>query len=242
MKFLRRPPEGNVAAFIDGFNVYYSIKEAMRHKTRPRPHFCQYLWLDYRALCARLLPGNVMLGAVTYCTAYAHGNAGSQKRHRAYVAALRMSSVPAVLGRYKDRDHKCPHCKTKFKQPEEKETDVRLATSCLEGAISKNYDSALIVSADSDLAPLFETMRRCFPDIPIGVLSPFERNSDRLTRLADFTGKITEEALRLSMLAETVRLPTGRTVSRPQEWNWSAPQKPRHRKSSRRGSTRRRDK
>lgn len=45
---------------------------------------------------------------------------------------------------------------TKSKTHEEKETDVRIATQIVVDAYERNYDIAIIVSADSDMVPAIE--------------------------------------------------------------------------------------
>jgi uncharacterized LabA/DUF88 family protein len=42
----------------------------------------------------------------------------------------------------------------------EKGVDVRLALNLLEGAYEDMYDTALVISSDSDLAPAFEMVKR----------------------------------------------------------------------------------
>lgn len=214
------PPPGRIGVFIDGFNVYHSIKAAIKHEERPRQHFWKYLWLDYRALAHHVLPKDLQIAGVHYFTAYPAHDPDSQARHQVYVRALEAVNVETHLGRFRGRGHFCPLCKGRFFQPEEKESDVRLATRCLQGAFKDEFDAAVVISADSDQLPLFETMRVCFPDKAIGVIFPFERQSRRLAEIASFRETMVENHLLRSMLPETVELTNGRKVTRPGKWSW----------------------
>ena len=47
---------------------------------------------------------------------------------------------------------------------EEKETDVSIAAALIEDAMQDRYDTALLISADSDLCPAIVTMKRLCPE------------------------------------------------------------------------------
>lgn len=83
MKIVRQPPLGRIAAFIDGFNVFHSLKQ------KDKPDLRNYWWLDYRALCQALLPQNLglKLTDVCYCTAYAWHAPSRQASHQVSLTA-----------------------------------------------------------------------------------------------------------------------------------------------------------
>ncbi len=215
MKVLRRPPTGRVAVFVDGFNVYHSLD---------RRDLRKYLWLNYRALGRELLRGldGVTLRDVFYFTAYTR-NPDKQSRHQVLVTALKNAYVTPVFGQFKLRDHTCPKCRRGYKKPEEKMTDVNIVAKCLEWAIRDEYDTALVVTADTDVMALFWTMRTCFPEKPVGVAFPFGRSSDTIRRAADFVCQVKRGHLARSQFPDVYELRNGKTVHRPTTWNWPLP-------------------
>ena len=216
MKILKRAPKGRVAAFIDGFNVFHSLLDDAR------PELRKYWWLNYRALCERLLPKRegLVLKDVHYCTAYASHVPSRQANHQVYVKALESANVLPVFGKFKERSRWCPRCKRRYRKHEEKMTDVNIAVCCFEAAIKEQFDTAMIVSADGDLRPLFEKMETCFPNKRIGVVFPLRRWSNELRPVADFLGRVREADLVASQFPDEVSLGAGKKVTRPPSWNW----------------------
>ncbi|MHB9029178.1 MAG: NYN domain-containing protein, partial [Candidatus Latescibacterota bacterium] len=101
---------------------------------------------------------------------------------------------------------------------EEKMTDVRIATEFLFDAFNDSFDSALIVSGDSDLVPPIDAVRKLYPSKRIVIAFPPARNSGRLRKTATAYFRIGEANLRKSMFAETVVKPDGFILKRPVEW------------------------
>lgn len=81
-----------VAAFIDGFNVYYLLN---------KPNLRKYKWLNYSSLAARFLPRGGELVSVQYFTAKATWDERKARRHDLYMRALRHFGVECVVGRFK---------------------------------------------------------------------------------------------------------------------------------------------
>ncbi|MEW6262161.1 MAG: hypothetical protein AB1641_03705 [Thermodesulfobacteriota bacterium] len=103
--------------FVDGFNVYHSLK-------RNYPH---YLWLNYHALASCYVTSRQSLQAVFYFTALAWWKPASTRRHGDFIAALEDAGVKTVLGRFKEKERFCPNCNQWFTGHEEKDTNVNLA-------------------------------------------------------------------------------------------------------------------
>ena len=68
-----------VAAYIDGFNLYYGMKTKFAHR---------YLWLDVVRLVQHLRPDDEIV-AVRYCTALVKAEPDAAARQNRYVEALR---------------------------------------------------------------------------------------------------------------------------------------------------------
>ncbi len=85
-----------VAAFIDGFNLYHAIDDiGMDHLK----------WVNLYRLCKHFAPDpDNELVNVYYFSAFATWRKDAYKRHRAYVKALRATSVIPVMGKFKQKD------------------------------------------------------------------------------------------------------------------------------------------
>jgi uncharacterized LabA/DUF88 family protein len=141
-----------VAAYVDGFNLYFGLKAK---------HGRKYLWLDLQALAASLLLPGQTLTQVTYFTARVRNDPESRLRQSDYLEALvqHSSLVTVVDGRFQNKDRRCRECRTTWTVYEEKETDVNIAVALVEDAVRDRYDTALLISADSDLCPALRSMK-----------------------------------------------------------------------------------
>jgi uncharacterized LabA/DUF88 family protein len=97
-------------------------------------------------------------------------------------------------------------------------TDVNIATELLTDAFQDQFDTALLVSADSDLVPPVESIRRLFPAKRVVVAFPPQRSSKDLQKSASAWLLIHETTLKKSQLPDPVILPNGFSLSRPTEW------------------------
>lgn len=64
-----------VNAYIDGFNLYYSLKEL---------HNDTFKWLDLRKMCSLFLDGQDELKEVNYFTAYTDFDYAKKAKHKIY--------------------------------------------------------------------------------------------------------------------------------------------------------------
>jgi uncharacterized LabA/DUF88 family protein len=199
-----------VMFFIDGFNVYHSIKgNASYHR---------FLWINYRALAERFMRDNDTLTAVYYFTAFASWLPESMKRHRLLVDANRSQGVNVVFGKFKEKDHTCRQCSACYKIREEKQTDVNIATYLLKEAFMNRYDTGVLVSNDTDIIPALRAVKEAFPQKRLGILFPIDRWSGELKEASDFWRKIERKDLAKSQFPDDVTLPSGVTLSRPASW------------------------
>lgn len=135
-----------VAAYIDGFNLYFGIREKGR----------RHLWLDLESLVQSLLKPRQQLVAVRYFTARVRNDPPAEQRQQTYLNALAAHSMLDIRqGRFQQKSKTCHSCRSTWHEYEEKETDVSLAVSLLEDSVNRLYDTALIVSADSDMSPRY---------------------------------------------------------------------------------------
>lgn len=202
-----------VICFVDGFNLYHAVN---RLNT---PHL---KWLNLWALSSVFIrPKSQQLVDVIYFSAYADWIPQSKKRHAQYVKALIASRVSTVMGKFKQKDRKCPKCKHKWCGHEEKETDVNIALAMLDLAYKDKFDHAFLISNDSDLAPAIHMVRKNFPQKLITtIVPPHYTHSNELIKASSEKAKIKIEHLQRCLFPEVIYDAGGNIiVSRPNEYS-----------------------
>ena len=156
-----------VSVFIDGFNLYHAIDDLGKHHLK---------WLDLRKLSEQFAPkSDFIITSIYYFSAYAYWRKDAQVRHREYVKALKATGVTPIMGKFKEKDRSCRKCGHSWKDHEEKETDVNIATYILREAYKDSYDILFLISADSDLAPAIRLVKKDFPEKKTRVIFPPSR-------------------------------------------------------------------
>lgn len=201
----------DLIVYVDGFNLYHGL-----HQEAGR----RLLWLDLLGLAARLRPtSNVM--RVNYFTAPVLGDAAAASRQAEYQNALKAlhgDRIRIVQGRYQAKEMRCRACGATWIKHEEKETDVNIAVEIVADASARAMQSALIVSADSDLAPAVRTAHRINPGLVVVAGFPPKRFSAELQRLMPSSFHINRARLRSSLMPDTVTGTNGAVFTRPQKW------------------------
>jgi hypothetical protein len=155
-------PKYPVVAYIDGFNLYFGIRwQAMKIGSPqvPDPRWYSYLWLDLQRMCQRMLTDRQELVAIKYFTAPIMGGKKKRERQNAYLDAIRtLPKVQIILGRFEPEKKECGKCKHPNLHPQEKKTDVNIATNLICDAIADVYDTAILVTADSDIVPAVQAV------------------------------------------------------------------------------------
>ncbi len=200
-----------VAVYVDGFNLYFGLKDKFGRK---------YLWLDLQALSTSLLLPGQVLEKVTYFTARVRGDSPSEQRQFHYLEALvqHCPLVTLVDGRFQEKNCWCRKCKATWTTYEEKETDVNIAVALVEDSVRNRYDTALIISADSDLYPGVRSVKRLDPEKRIIAAFPPKRRSGDLQRAVDGCFTISDAKIRQAQLPPTVTTASGTVLHRPQYW------------------------
>ena len=200
-----------VVAYVDGFNLYFGLKAK---------HGRKYLWLDLQALAESLLRPDQVLEQVIYFTARVRNDRDGQQRQSDYLDAL-VSHSPRVTvldGHFQEKHRRCRQCGYAWTVHEEKETDVNIAVALLEDAVLDRYDTALLISADSDLCPAIRAMKRLRPEKRVVAAFPPRRQSGDLRRAVDGYLAIGDDKIRHSQLPRAVVAAGGITLHRPKHW------------------------
>ena len=214
-----------IACFIDGFNLYHSLAA-----TQERHPSLALKWLDLRSLCRSFAPivaADGTLVSVDYFTAIPYHLAPHEParvhRHLIYLRALTAQRQPTIHiheGKI-SRQTLVITCDGHTKPWEtwrEKGTDVALAATVLEYAFHDTYDDAVIVSGDTDYAPLVSTFSRLYPNKTLRFALPFLRESRELRTVAPFSFVLSIQSYLSNQLSAAVRLPSGKQVHCPREW------------------------
>ena len=152
-------------AYIDGFNMYYSLRDAglMDHR-----------WLDLTKLVGLVSQRKERLCKIYYFSARHHAKS---IKHVHYVEALKSVGVTPVMGRHIMKEFKgCPNTSKPVCQiPEEKQSDVNLAINLLNDAHKNLYDKAYIFSGDSDFIGAYKLLKREFPSKELVLVLPVQK-------------------------------------------------------------------
>lgn len=201
-----------VVAYVDGFNLYFGLREAYGRR---------YHWLDLQRLVVNLLHHDQQLRAVHYFTARIRDDPDAGSRQSTYLDALTSHSplVRITEGRFKERPRRCRSCGAGWVVYEEKETDVNIAIAMIKDAARDIYDTAILVSGDTDLRPVVATVKELRPDKRIVLAFPPRRHPQALMRAADAYITIGRARIHDAQLPPKIITRGGVTLNRPVYWS-----------------------
>ncbi len=189
-----------VNVYIDGFNLYHAIDDLNDETLK---------WLDVWKLSEAVLKTGQVLHEVKYFSAYATWRPDSYKRHRDYVAAIESTGVTTIMGRFKEKKLKCKAtCGEVYTTHEEKETDVNIGAHLIADALQNKFDTALIISADTDLAAVILLAKSLVgTNKHVCAVAPTGRFAR--SRELKHIFEITKGKLRASLLPPSIQTPQG---------------------------------
>ena len=127
----------------------------------------RYYWLNLVSLVENLLRDDQQLVEVKYFTTRISsrgGNTAKFRRQATYLEALdTLPNLQTFYGHYLSKQVCCHSCGVVWDTTEEKMTDVQIAIEMLTDAYSDTFDTAIVISGDSDLAPPIGKIRNMFP-------------------------------------------------------------------------------
>jgi len=198
-----------VIVYIDGFNLYFGIKEA---------GFEQYKWLDLHLLASNLLQPNQELVEVKYFTSRVSNNPDKQKRQSTYIDALEIKNVQIFYGHYQSGNIECKRCGNNWRTYNEKMTDVNIATQMLIDAYQDRFDMAMLISGDSDLVPPIKAIHTLFERKRVFVAFPPRRSNSSVSLIAKGSLTIGRKKLLDSQLPEELTKKDGYILRKPADW------------------------
>ncbi len=209
----KSPAPTRVIVYIDGFNLYFGMREK---------GWRRYYWLDVRKLGQNLLRPGQQLVAVRYFTSRVNstpGNPQQNRRQNLYLEALgTLADTTIQFGHYLSKTTQCRQCGATWMTSEEKMTDVNIAITLTADAFQNRFDTALLVSGDSDLTGPVLQVKQFFPVKRVVIAFPPARSSARLLQEAHAAFTISRKTLQDSQLPDQITKPDGFVLNRPPEW------------------------
>ncbi|MEO7862211.1 MAG: NYN domain-containing protein [Nitrospirales bacterium] len=205
-------PKTNI--YIDGFNLYYG-------KLKRTP----YKWLDVAKLCQAMLPQDT-IQSIKFFTA--HVSARPHDRHlpvrqQIYFRALKtIPNLTIVYGHFLTHSVSMiltdsnPIKRVWVDKTEEKGSDVNLTSHLLHDGFKGLFDTAVIISNDSDLAEPVKIVRQAL-NLQVGILNPHETHSKTLQQYASFVKRIRQSHLIASQFPNPMTDQKG-VFHKPQGW------------------------
>lgn len=205
-------PRTNV--YIDGFNFYYGA-------VRSTP----YKWLNFAQLCRLMLPRE-NINQIKYFTARVQARPSDPDqpvRQETYLRALRtLPNLSIIFGHFLTNEVFMPVAGTnpqtyvKVIKTEEKGSDVNIAAHLINDGYRGEYDTAIVISNDSDLV---EPVRIVTQELnsKVGILNPHKKQSRELSRYASFYRPIRTGVLAASQFPTTLTDSHG-TFHKPAAW------------------------
>ena len=198
-----------VIFFVDGFNLYHAIASVKS--------FRKYKWLNLHKLCSSFLSSKEKLVKVLYFTAFYPGSPERRQKHQTYIRAVELQGVETIYGEFKRKDKYCDHCKRSFPGFEEKQTDVNIAIELFRQAVTDTYDTAIIVSGDSDLIPAIKAVKSTFPGKTVKLILPPNRRSESLKQVCHSFMRMKEKHLAANQFPEKIEI-AGICLEKPRDW------------------------
>ena len=207
-------PTQRVAVYVDGLNLFYGLKSR---------NWRRYYWLDLHRLAESLLRPGQSLAIVRYFTARVEPRSDDPEQHvrqDTYLQALATRSELTIqYGHHLPKSVTCQRCGATRQTFEEKMTDVNIAVELLGDAQDDIFDTAIIVSADSDLIGPISAIRRRYADKRVVVAFPPNRASKQLRGVASATFTLGRKLISDSQLPPQVIKPNGYPLRKPDRWN-----------------------
>lgn len=201
------------SVFVDGFNLYY---RALRNTS--------YRWLDLSRLCGLLLPRD-RIHRIHYYTARIAERPGDRDkptRQQIYLRALAtIPNLTITFGQFLTHVRRMPLAadprrSVEVLRTDEKGSDVNLATHLIYEGMADEYDTAAVVSNDSDLAePIRIVTQRVRKKV--GVLSPARFPAQELLAHASFYKPIRHSVLAASQFPLELNDAHGK-FRKPESW------------------------
>ncbi len=207
----------NYIIYVDGFNLYYGIKDT------------KYKWLDLKALMESFNFEDCKISKIRYFTAKVTPNERDPdvaERQNIYLRALR--TIPEIeihFGSFKRRtvkgkllrkDNSLSDKIVEISKFEEKGSDVNIATFMLIDCFQNKCDVPILLSNDSDLTEPLKYIKTTMK-LPVGLITPTDSFVKELRQYSSFKRQISDEQLENAQFPRKLKDNQGE-FSCPKEW------------------------
>ena len=208
--------------YIDGFNLYYGCLKGTHLK-----------WLNLATFCqASFPPPRNQINRIRYFIAHVKARPNDpQQPQRQQIFLRALQAIPHLsvhLGSYLEKPTRMPLHPPPITGPktvqvmksEEKGSDVNIACYLLVDAFDDDYDAAIVVSNDSDLAEPIRLVRQKFkkPVIVLHPCGPGRKPSYTLQKVASKSLILDTRLLPACQFPDTLIDSDGRTIHKPTSW------------------------
>lgn len=196
--------------YVDGFNLYFGIKEG---------GFKNLKWLDIKLLAQNLISPNQTIVEINYFTSRVRNDPDKEKRQITYLEALEhYSKIKIIYGKFRPNVIHCYRCGHSYSSPNEKMTDVNIAVKMLIDAFQDRFDTAILISGDSDLVPPIREIQKHFRGKKVIVGFPPKRHNISIANISNGSFVIGRKKLKDSQLPHVIVKPDGHHLAIPNEW------------------------
>jgi uncharacterized LabA/DUF88 family protein len=198
-----------VIAYIDGFNLYYGLRE---HRWK------RFYWLNLQRLAGQFLKTNQTLVETKYFTTIVKAPEDKRLRQQVFLEALgTLPKFYIYYGHFLADSVTCRSCGHAYTTHHEKMTDVNIAVELMKDAFQDCFDVAFLVSADSDLIGPIRTVQQLFPKKKVISIFPPGRSSLALKGAATAVLRIGHVELAKSLFPDQIDK-NGVILQRPASW------------------------
>lgn len=208
--------------YVDGFALYKGLLQ------RGYP---EYKWLDLEALAGRLFPHRDVVGVKFFTAALKPltNNPGVGQRQQIYWRALRTTNVEIIEGKFHFAKQFLPlHpeqvdstgrvATVRVKRPEEKGSDVALASHLIVDAMENRADSYAVITNDSDLVPPMQLLSARRKSLALVSVAHERYNKAFEQAGLETVRQIRRGTLGASQFPQRLVDEAGRTIKKPPSW------------------------
>lgn len=199
--------------YIDGFNLYYGSLKGTPYK-----------WLDVNKMSQLLFPGS-KINKIKYFTARVIArphDPDQPTRQKFYLRALEtLPHLEIIEGQFLVSYPRMslasnPSKRVKVIKTEEKGSDVNMAVHLLNDGYKKDFDSAVLITNDSDLVEAIKLVQTEL-QLKVGIANSKRRPSYELSTQASFVKRIRKGLLRASQFPSNLTDAQG-SFHKPSSW------------------------
>lgn len=203
-----------VIVYIDGFNFYNGLRDM---------NWRNYYWLDINKFSQSIIKDlnkNHVLVESYYFSAPPHKHITKEKRQRRFFDVNEINNVKIIKGYHKDKSKDCNKCGKKMSMSEEKQTDVNIALWMLKNAAIKKCDLSILISGDTDMIPIIQSIKDISPNHKIMVFFPPKRKTHQMIKYLDGWRDLSkyEKYFKESLFSDQVNLSTDKVIEIPKKW------------------------